>query len=63
MKTRIRTHSFPGEIPRRDKIARWEGKLDDFITQKGAQARRKAILSRERAIMKERLRRELEEAY
>jgi len=63
MKTRIRTHSFPGDIPRGDKIARWEGKVDDFITEKGLQERRKVILSRERAIMKERLRRELEEAY
>lgn len=63
MKTRIRTHHFPGDVHRGEKIARWEMRLKDteFITRKGMQTRKRVILERERAIMKERLQKDLKE--
>jgi hypothetical protein len=60
MKTRIRTHSFPGDVSRDEKIAMWE-KNHEGLPPKVLQRRRKLILSRERAIMKERLKKDLEE--
>lgn len=55
MKTRIKTHQFPGDLGKKTKQAMLEGKHPN---KKGAKNLKKALASRERAVLKERTRKE-----
>jgi hypothetical protein len=48
MKTRLRTHSMPGDIPKADKIALLEGK------KRGGKTFKKVVRAKERAVLKRR---------
>lgn len=52
MKTKIKTHSYPGDISRQAKTAIMEGRHPEA---KRANALKKEVLKRERAVLKERL--------
>ena len=61
MKTRIKTHQMPGDVPKRIKIDMLEGrptgsKRQPISKQQGKKYKKWMILSREKAVMKERLR-------
>ncbi len=57
MKTRIKTRQMPGDLSKKTKQAMLEGRHPD---KKRAKNFKKNILSRERAVQKERTRREME---
>lgn len=58
MKSRIKMHQMPGDLPKRDKIALLERRapLHDQWRVKGY---RKMLRSRERAVLKERARKDM----
>lgn len=59
MKTRIKTHQMPGDVSKRTKQAMLEGRHPD---KKRAKTFKKVVLSRERAVLKRRARKETENA-
>ena len=67
MKTRLKFHSFPGDLPKCDKIALLENKpmtasLNRFSSSKNrAKSYRKMICMKERAVLKRRTSKEVEE--
>jgi len=58
MKTRIKMRQFPGDIAKKRKIALMEGTMDD-ADQWRAKSFKKGVLMRERAVLRERARREI----
>jgi hypothetical protein len=57
MKTRIKTHSFPGDVNRKTKTAMLEGRHPNKKQAKSL--KKNYVLSRERAVLKVRTAREL----
>lgn len=55
MRTRIKTHAAPGDVPKREKEAMLENRHPD---KKRSKTFKKLIQSRERAVLKERARQE-----
>jgi hypothetical protein len=56
MKTRIKTHQMPGDVGKDTKQAMLEGRHPN---KKGSKNLKKALVSRERAVLKERTRKEV----
>lgn len=52
----VKTHQMPGDVPKREKIAMMEGRHPD---RRRSKALRNAVLSRTRAVLKERARSEI----
>jgi hypothetical protein len=52
----VKTHQMPGDVPKSEKIAMLEGK---HVDRKRGRAFRKGLKARERAVLKERTRREI----
>lgn len=59
MKTKIRKHDFPGDIPMSEKIEMIEGKFAE--NKKQTKIYKKMLLLREKAIIKENTRKEINE--
>lgn len=63
MKTRIKTHQMPGDVSKQMKASMLEGTTHRYyptITkQSGRKWKKWAIISRERAVLKERTRKEI----
>lgn len=55
MNLRIKTHSTPGDVNKRQKEALLEGRVRDFpryTTRKGAKTYKKVVRMKERAVLK-----------